>query len=367
MKIDILTLFPNMFDGFLNESIVKRAIDKELVEINPINIRDYSKNKHKKVDDTPYGGGAGMVLMCQPIFDAVKDLQKKETKVILMTPQGVTFNQKIAYNLSKEKHLIFICGHYEGFDERIRTLCDMEISIGDYVLTGGELPSMVIADATVRLVEGVIEDESHEKDSFNNGLLDYPSYTKPQEFEGLSVPDVLISGHHENIEKWRKEESIKKTEEKRPDLLQKNNHLNYVVTKNKNGETAYIEYESLKGYDINPKNNAKRDDVINVTKMVIIEPTFIEKIAKMNIEKRIQQLLKNLLIVEEDADDDISVMVLGEADRLRSIVLKNYEKVLQKEYIDAVVKRIDFVVKEVKIKKEKKKAEEVIEKSGKSR
>ncbi|MCI9084348.1 MAG: tRNA (guanosine(37)-N1)-methyltransferase TrmD [Bacilli bacterium] len=221
MKIDILTIFPNMFDGFVSESIIKRAIDKGLVEINVHNIRDYSTDKHKRVDDYGFGGGQGMVLMPQPIFDAVEDLKTDESKVILMTPQGVPYEQECAYDLSLEKHLIIICGHYEGFDERIRTLADMEISIGDYVLTGGEIASMVITDSVVRLIDGVIERESHINDSFNNNLLDYPVYTKPVNFRGMCVPDVLLSGHHANIDKFRKEESLKRTEERRPDLLEK--------------------------------------------------------------------------------------------------------------------------------------------------
>lgn len=221
MKIDILTIFPNMFDGFVSESIIKRAIDKGLVEINVHNIRDYSTDKHKRVDDYGFGGGQGMVLMPQPIFDAVEDLKTDESKVVLMTPQGVPYKQKCAYDLSLERHLIIICGHYEGFDERIRTLADMEISIGDYVLTGGELASMVITDSVVRLIDGVIEKESHINDSFNNDLLDYPVYTKPVNFRGMCVPDVLLSGHHANINKFRQEESLKRTEERRPDLLEK--------------------------------------------------------------------------------------------------------------------------------------------------
>ena len=219
MKIDILTLFPNMFDGFLSESIIKRAIQNKLVEINVINFRDYSTDPHKKVDDTPYGGGSGMVLKVQPIMDAVMDLKTDNTKVILLTPDGKTYNQKEAYNLSKEQHLILICGHYEGFDERIRSIVDYEISIGDYVLTGGEIPSMVLTDSIVRLIEGVIDPSSHLNDSFNNNLLDYPTYTKPREYMGMKVPEVLLNGNHKEIEKFRLEESIKRTKEKRPDLI----------------------------------------------------------------------------------------------------------------------------------------------------
>ena len=219
MKIDIVTLFPDMFKGFLNESIISRAINKELVEINIINLRDYSTDPHKRVDDYSYGGGNGMVLMPDPVFRAVDDLKRENSKVLLMTPQGKTYNQKTAYQLTKEEHLIIICGHYEGFDERIRTLADFEVSIGDYVLTGGEIASMVITDSVVRLLEGVIKEESHLNDSFNNDLLDYPVYTHPEEYRGMKVPEVLLSGHHENIKKWRLEEQIKRTKERRPDLI----------------------------------------------------------------------------------------------------------------------------------------------------
>ena len=211
MKIDILTLFPSMFEGFLNESIIKRAIDNNKVVINIHNIRDYSKDPHKKVDDYGFGGGKGMVLMPQPIFDAVDSLKTEFSKVILMTPQGIPYKQSLAYDLSKERHLIIICGHYEGFDERIRSLADIELSVGDFILTGGEIPSMAITDSVVRLLDGVIEKESHENDSFNNNLLDYPVYTKPQDFRGMKVPDVLLSGHHKNINEWRLEEQIKRT------------------------------------------------------------------------------------------------------------------------------------------------------------
>ncbi len=219
MKIDILSLFPNMFEGVFSESIIKRAIEEKKVEINIINFREYTNDPHNKVDDTPYGGGAGMVLMPQPIFDCVESIKKDYSKVILLTPSGKSYKQSIAYDLSKEKHLIIICGHYEGFDERIRTICDLELSIGDYVLTGGEIPAMVLVDSITRLLPGVIEEESHLSDSFNNNLLDYPTYTKPRDFRGMLVPEVLLSGDHKKIEEYRKEESIKKTKEVRPDLL----------------------------------------------------------------------------------------------------------------------------------------------------
>lgn len=222
MKIDILSLFPNMFDKVFNESIIKRAQIDNKVEIKIHNFREYTLDPHNKVDDTPYGGGCGMVLMAQPIFDCVDSLKTKDSKVILLTPSGKPYKQKLAYDLSKEKHLIIICGHYEGFDERIRTLADLEISIGDYVLTGGEIPAMVLVDSTVRLLPGVIKEKSHMDDSFNNNsLLDYPTYTKPSDFRGMKVPDVLLSGDHKKIEEYRKEESIKKTKELRPDLLEK--------------------------------------------------------------------------------------------------------------------------------------------------
>lgn len=223
MKIDILTLFPSMFDGFLTNSIIKRAIEKKLVEINIINFRDYSQDPHHKVDDTSYGGGSGMVLMIQPIYDAVMSLKKDDSKVILLTPDGEKYNQKKAYDLKKIKHLIIICGHYEGFDDRIRNIVDLEISIGDYVLTGGELPAMIIADSVTRLVDGVIEEESHINDSFNpnTNLLDYPTYTKPRDFKGMKVPEVLLNGNHKEIEEYRLKESIDKTKKRRPDLLEK--------------------------------------------------------------------------------------------------------------------------------------------------
>ena len=220
MKISILTLFPEMFEGFTTTSIIKRAIENKKVEIELINFRDYTNDPHGKVDDTPYGGGAGMVLSCQPIFDCVESIRTPDSKVILLTPSGTTFKQKMAYDLSNEKHLIIICGHYEGFDDRIETLADYLISIGDYVLTGGEVPSMVLADSIIRLIPGVINERSHIEDSFNeNYLLDYPTYTKPEDFRGMKVPEVLLSGNHKKVDEWRYQESIKRTKERRPDLL----------------------------------------------------------------------------------------------------------------------------------------------------
>ena len=218
MKIDILSLFPEMFDGVFSESIIKRAREKGLVEINIHNFRDYTKDPHGNVDDTPYGGGSGMVLMCQPIFDCVNSLKTNDSTVIMMTPQGIPYKQGMAYDLSKKKHLIIICGHYEGFDERILSLCDMEISIGDYVLTGGEIPAMVLVDSITRLLDGVIKNESSENESFNNNLLDYPVYTKPRIYEGMEVPEVLLSGDHKKIMEYRYNEQVKKTMKNRPDL-----------------------------------------------------------------------------------------------------------------------------------------------------
>lgn len=220
MKIDILSLFPNMFTGFLNESIIKRAIEKKKVEINIIDFRAYSKLNNNQVDDTPYGGGPGMVLRCEPIFDCIDDIKTKDSKIILLTPDGKKYNQKMAVNLKDEKHLIIICGHYEGFDERIRILADIEISIGDYILTGGEVPAMAITDSIVRLLDEVINKESICDESFNNNLLDYPTYTKPRSYRGLNVPEVLLSGDHKKIAEWRKNEQIKRTQEKRPDIIE---------------------------------------------------------------------------------------------------------------------------------------------------
>ncbi len=221
MKIDILTLFPEMFASVFQESIIKRALDQKLVEINVINFRDFSQDIHHKVDDTPYGGGNGMVLMCQPIYDCIESIKTKDSKVIMLTPDGKKYEQKIAYDLSKEKHLILLCGHYEGFDERIRKIVDLEISIGDYVLTGGEIPAMVLADSIIRLIPGVIEEESHLVDSFNDQLLDYETYTKPEDFRGMKVPEVLLSGNHQKIDEFRKNSRYNRTKERRPDLLKK--------------------------------------------------------------------------------------------------------------------------------------------------
>lgn len=219
MKIDIITLFPNMFTGFLNESIIHRAVQKKIVEINTINFRDFSKLNNHQVDDTPYGGGGGMVLRCEPLIDAIESRKRNNSKVILLCPQGKTFNSKKAFELREEEHLILVCGHYEGFDERIRNFVDEEISIGDYILTGGELPAMVITDSVVRLLDGVIKENSYAIESFQENLLDYPTYTKPSEYRGFKVPEILLSGDHQKIDAWRQEMRYKNTKEKREDLL----------------------------------------------------------------------------------------------------------------------------------------------------
>ena len=225
MRIDILTLFPDMFKEMLNESIIKRAIESKKVTVNLINIRDFSENKHKKVDDTPYGGGAGMVMQADVIYNAYKSIKKTNAKVIYMSPQGQVLNQKKVEGLSKEEHLIILCGHYEGIDERVlEEIVTDYVSIGDYVLTGGELPAMVMVDAISRLVPGVLHNNvSAEFESFQDNLLEYPQYSRPEEWHGKKVPPVLMSGHHANIEKWRREQSILRTYERRPDLLEKSN------------------------------------------------------------------------------------------------------------------------------------------------
>lgn len=219
MKFDVLTLFPEMFES-LNQSILGRAIEKDLININLINIRDFSKDKHKKVDDTPYGGGAGMVIKPDVVYDAYESVKDENAKVIYMSPQGKVLNQEKVEKLSKEQHLIILCGHYEGIDQRvIDEINPEEISIGDYVLTGGEIPAMVLIDSVSRYVQGVLNEESTNEESFSNSLLEYPQYTRPEVFKNREVPEVLKSGHHENIKKWRRAESLKNTYNKRPDLL----------------------------------------------------------------------------------------------------------------------------------------------------
>ncbi|MGM0163899.1 tRNA (guanosine(37)-N1)-methyltransferase TrmD [Enterococcus sp. DIV1059_2] len=225
MRIDVLTLFPRMFEGPLGESIIGKAREKGLLEINVSNFRDYSDNKHQTVDDYPYGGGAGMLLKVQPVYDNIKAIEEAtpETKkrVILLDPAGKPFDQKMAEEFSTEEHLVFICGHYEGYDERIRSLVTDEVSLGDYVLTGGELGAMVMIDATVRLLPEVLGNQtSAQTDSHSTGLLEHPQYTRPAEFKGMKVPDVLMNGNHKLIEQWQLKESLRRTYQRRPDMLE---------------------------------------------------------------------------------------------------------------------------------------------------
>ena len=221
MRIDILTLFPNMFNGFVSESIIKRAIEKEKVEINLIDFRQYTKLNNNQVDDTAFGGGAGMVIMCDPIVSALEEIKTEDSHIILLDPKGKLYNQKKAKEYKEYKHLILICGHYEGIDERIKNFVDEVICVGDYILTGGEVPAMIIADSVIRLLPGVITGDSLESESFNENLLDYPVYTKPRDYRGYVVPEVLLSGDHKKIEEYRYNESLRITKEKRPDLLDK--------------------------------------------------------------------------------------------------------------------------------------------------
>ena len=377
MKIDILTLFPKMFDGFLNESIIKRARDTEKVNINTINFRDYTNDKHKQVDDTPYGGGAGMVLKCEPIFNAVKSIKTEKSKVILLSPQGVPFTQRLAKKLSKEEHLIMICGHYEGFDERINSIVDMEISIGDYVLTGGELPAMVLTDSITRLLPGVIENESFENDSFENNMLDYPTYTKPRDYEGMKVPDVLLSGDHKKIDEWRKEEALKNTAKKRPDLMKGRkislnsgfikevNENDYVKKEDEKkrkqvGQYSLIEDHSLKKatkfnisseYNVLPKKKFNREDLASISKVVLIEPSFVETIAKKNINKKFDILVKqSQTVLNDETDDEGTRYVLGELDHLERVMLSNYAKYLNIDYITLMQNKINIIKNKINLK-----------------
>ncbi len=220
MKIDILTLFPAMFEGFLDTSIIKRAISKESVSIATHDIRAFTTDKNGRVDDCSVGGGAGLIMKCQPVLDCLKAVKQADSFVILTSPRGQKYNQALAHELASKKHLVIICGHYEGVDQRISAQIDMEVSIGDYILTGGELPAMVIADSIIRLEDGAISEESIVEESFENGLLEYPQYSLPREYEGQVIPEILFSGNHDAIAKWRLKESLRITKEKRPDLLE---------------------------------------------------------------------------------------------------------------------------------------------------
>ena len=221
MKITILTLFPEMFEGVLTNSIIKRAISKGLVEIKLVNIRDYTKDKYHRVDSAPVGGGAGLIMKCQPIADALNDNKSIDSKIIMLSPKGKSYSQEKAKEYSKEKDIILLCGHYEGIDERVNKYVDEQISIGDYVLTGGELGAMVIADSVIRLLDGAIAEESIQEETFDNNLLEYPQYTEPYDFNGDKIPDILYSGNHQAIEKWRRKQSLKLTKELRPDMFEK--------------------------------------------------------------------------------------------------------------------------------------------------
>lgn len=383
MKIDILTLFPKMFNGFKSESIIKKAINEKKVSLNLVDFREFSKDKHKKVDDTPYGGGRGMLLACQPIFDAVKSVKTDDSKVIMLSPQGDKFNQNLAYDLSKEKHLILICGHYEGFDERIHKLVDLELSIGDYILTGGELPAMVVIDAVTRLIPGVIKEESHENESFADNLLDYPNYTKPREYDGEKVPDVLLNGDHSEIEKWRKEKQIEITIKKRPDLLMKNfslkkesyrkreNEINvddikdikvveaskeekepktvskkYLVIRQEMKEKAFNIYTKY-GYKL--KNRSNNSEINNI---IILDKYFIEKVAKKNLLRKLDTLIYRFNLVYESDDNDSSLLVLGEAQRLRDMIVAQYSKYLGGSFKNIIINKIDIIIKALNEKKE---------------
>ena len=221
MKIDILTLFPEMFAP-LKESIINRAVENNLIQINLVNIRDFASFPHFKCDDEPFGGGAGMVMTCEPIFKAIESVKQDNSKIFYMSPRGKVFNQKLAYEYSNFDHIIILCGHYEGIDQRVINYFNIqELSIGDYVLTGGELPAMVVVDAVARLIPGVISKDSLKDESFSSSLLEYDQYTRPAEFRGMKVPEILLSGHHANIEKWRRENSLENTKRIRPDLIKK--------------------------------------------------------------------------------------------------------------------------------------------------
>lgn len=222
MKITILTLFPEMFDGFMTNSIIKRAIAKGLVEINIVNIRDFTKDKYGRVDSAPVGGGAGLIMKCQPIIDCINSVKENESRIIMLSPRGKAYNQEKAHNLVENcTNIILLCGHYEGIDERVNTYVDEQISIGDYILTGGEIGAMAISDSIIRLIDGAIAEESIVDESFENGLLEYPQYTEPYDYNGDKIPDILYSGNHQVIEKWRRKESLKLTKKHRPDLFEK--------------------------------------------------------------------------------------------------------------------------------------------------
>ena len=366
LKFNVLTLFPEMFNGFKEESIIKRAIEDKKIKIDITNLRDYSSLKHNQVDDTPYGGGSGMVLMCDPVFKAVDDLKKKNTKIIMMTPQGKPYNQKQAEELSKEKDILIICGHYEGFDERIRSIVDEEISIGDYVLTGGELPSMVLMDSVSRLVDGVIDEGSRTNDSFSDDLLDYPTFTKPREYRGMKVPEVLLSGDHKKIDKWRKEEAIKKTREKRPDLIKPTfrKEIGDYGTYDFQGVAQAKDIKLNNAYEFHPK----RRELFTVNKVLLLDPVFVKTIAKKSLEKKLKTLFDQInIVINDESDDEAGSYVLGEIERLQSFILTFYGKYLDEEYIALLLFKLDAYKSEIAMKEMQKIDVVDMRKSGRRR
>ncbi len=289
-------------------------------------------------------GGGGMVLMCDPIFRAIDALKDDDAFIIMMTPGGIVYKEKVAYDLSQKKHLIILCGHYEGFDERIKTIVDMEISIGDFVLTGGEIPSMVVMDSVIRLIPGVINSNSLTSESFNDNLLDYPNYTKPVEYRGMKVPDVLLSGHHENINKYRHEKQIELTKKNRPDLLGEKMRNYFINKDNKTGEIVYLEYDK-NGYSVSPK--AKKKDDIEVNKIVFVSPELTSKLLKKKIDIKINKLLNEYNTIDDDEDDDNGSRLrdkLKEAERLKITILNEYGKYLTDAYIKLTLKKLELII-----------------------
>lgn len=253
MKIDILTIFPEFFNEFLNTSIIKRAISKKSVKVNTVNIRDFSKDKNKRIDDTPCGGGAGLVMKVEPLVEAIKSVKTKDSKVIYLSPKGRVFNQGVAKELATHKHLVLVCGHYEGIDERVLNYVDEEISIGDYILTGGEIAAMVVSDSVIRLLDGAISKDSLIDESFENGLLEYPQYTLPKVYKGMKVPEILFSGNHKAISKWRKKESLRITLNNRKDLLSK-----YKLNKEEKELLKEIKEDKVGKWEIEAINKSKK-------------------------------------------------------------------------------------------------------------
>ena len=392
LQVDIITIFPEMLSGFIGASMLKRAAQMQAVNFNLVNLRDYTTDRHRTVDDRPYGGGPGMIMKPEPFFKAVAALRTPDARVVMLSPQGKTFNQTIARDLAGARHMILICGHYEGFDERISTICDEEISIGDYVLTGGELPSMVIADSVVRLLPGVIEEESHEIDSFNENLLDYPTYTKPRNYRGMKVPEVLLSGDHKKIDEWRKEQRLLVTKEKRPDLLRKKLILKKGGMKKSGFKISMDDVKNIKVTEIKedkkdvveeketPKNVTKKENknVVyklsleeklvaitifdpkklegyklkgrnkdgDITKILIVKTSFASKVAMKNIRKKIDILNYRLNMALQTDDNEATSRVLGESEMLKSMIIKVYSNFLSKEALDFVIQNINKLVNE---------------------